>query len=86
MKIEINNPKSQKEELKFPCLMYMKLIESNDIQIVLATEYGENGNYHFKGTKISKSKDDTYPLGDYSTEWITNDFKPFEGSITLSND
>jgi len=70
MKIKINN-KEQNTEIKFPCLMISK-----DNGIVLMTEPE-------KGTVLNNFPN---PIGYYSEEWYMPNFKPFNGSITLSNE
>ena len=74
MKIEINN-KEQNTEIKFPCLMET----DGGYTIILATSEREGGylcGICFKGT-FEKT---------YANDWLKSHLKPFNGSITLSND
>ena len=70
MKIEINN-KEQNTEIKFPCLMVSK-----NGNIVIMTKQKEGFAVKHNSEKI----------GYYSTDWDMSVFKPFTGSITLSNE
>jgi hypothetical protein len=74
MKVEVNESKSEKD-IEFPCLM--KFEET----IILATEYGCQG---IEGFCLKKGKS-FKEVGDFHDSW-TIDFKPFKGTITLSND
>jgi hypothetical protein len=72
MKIEINN-KEQNTDIKFPCLM----ISDNENTVIIATEKKSDNLHGFalkSGFGIHFSKD-----------WDMSVFKPFNGSITLSN-
>jgi hypothetical protein len=73
MKVEINN-KEQNTEIKFPCLMQSKI---SDL-IILATSF--NGK-SVTGTVLTKDY-----LGTRPTTLDKSIFKPFTGSITLSNE
>jgi hypothetical protein len=70
MKIEVNN-KEQNTEIEFPCLM-----ESKSGKVYLILTLTEGGTY--KGTCLNN--------GNYSSYWGIDGFKPFNGTITLSND
>jgi hypothetical protein len=71
MKIEITEP-SDKEEVKFPCLMISK-----NGRIVLFHAYE-------KGIALNDWASSN--IGDYSESWFMPTFKPFKGKVTLSND
>ena len=71
MKVEINN-KEQNTEIKFPCLMSAK----NGEIIVLMIEKK-------KGTAIAHPFES---FGFYCETWLMEEFIPFNGSITLSNE
>lgn len=73
MKVEVKENETEKE-LKFPCLMVR---DSEDKYIVLFSKCG-------CGTVISKSNN--HEIGDYYHTWLMSSFKPFNGTITLSND
>jgi hypothetical protein len=75
MKVEINN-KEQNTEIKFPCLMINKNLKI----IVLATSINFETN-SLSGTCVTKKG-----IGVYSIDWTANEYTPFNGSITLSND
>lgn len=62
MKVEINIPESQKEEIKFPCLMKAK---NDHAQILLVIGLSSDKNY-LKGTKITHKPGEFYELGYYS--------------------
>ena len=70
MKVEINN-KEQNTEIKFPCLMI-----SEKGNLVFMTEIGH-------GFALKHTKKD---IGYFSDLWDMDNFKPFNGSITLSNE
>lgn len=65
--------KEVEKNVEYPCLM--KSTEE-DI-VVLFTEKD-------KGTLLCKTA--IYNAGEYSTDWDMEQFHPFNGSITLSND
>ena len=72
MKVTVENAE-EKEPLKFPCLMI-----SNNSKVVL-----------FQSEKIGTligSDLSHKPYGYYSRDWDMNEFKPFNGTITLQND
>ena len=71
MKIEVNN-KEQNTEIKFPCLMI-----SDDSQCIVFVTKDEEGIVLIHPR---------LPIGHYSDAWVTNKMKPFNGTITLSND
>jgi hypothetical protein len=74
MKVEINN-KEQNTEIKFPCLM-----ESEDGKtVIVATSYKDEENIEGFALKNPHSIH-------HSIYWHKKVFKPFNGSITLSND
>lgn len=75
MKSEVTPPKEAKE-IKYPCLMYASECKL-DI-LVLFHSYR-------KGTVVG-STSDIQPIGRYCDSWIMKEFKPFKGSVTLSND
>ena len=72
MKVEVNENKVEQEQ-KFPCLM-----KSDYGSIILAFEIKPNG--HIRGCYLN-NYDPTYP-----DEFRLSAFKPFNGTITLSND
>lgn len=75
MKIEVKETKKE-GEIKYPCLM----ISSFDHVTVLFIE--EN-----IGMKICEDIPRSFRnLGYFSTGWNMENFKPFHGTITLSND
>ena len=74
MKVEINN-KEQNNEIKFPCLMEAE----GDYTIILATSEIEGG--YLCGVCLKGTFE-----GQFADDWLKIYFKPFNGSITLSND
>ena len=72
MKVEINN-KEQNTEIKFPCLM----ISENEQTIILATREKDDV---LSGFALKHNKE-----LHFSKFWARKLFKPFNGSITLSN-
>lgn len=76
MKITIAEAKKE-EELKFPCLMV-----NEDGTIVLASNFKDGLFSAF----ILVSKTDCINAGEYHRKWDVTFFKPFHGSITLSNE
>ena len=70
MKVEINN-KEQNNEIKFPCLMISK-----NGGLVLMT----------KNKVVIVLNNFPNKLGTYSEDWHMENFTPFNGSITLSNE
>ncbi len=71
MKSVVNQPQSVKT---FPKLMVSKM--SNAVVFF----YDD-----FKGIVVSDARNE-YGIGHHSTDWIMDNFKDFNGSITLSND
>jgi hypothetical protein len=74
MKVEVKETETEKE-LQFPCLMEY---EDHECGRIIIMAIGKNGN-HYIGLRLSQN------VGEYATNW-TRYFKPFKGSITLSND
>ncbi len=70
MKVEVNKKKTEKE-LEFPCLM----IDESDGHIVF-----------FKSEGVGVSITNRDSMAFYNETWFMDTFKPFKGSITLSND
>jgi len=75
MKTKVNEIKGE-NEIKFPCLMR----GTQSSIIILATEQRLDGG--FIGTKICG--DGCSEDGVYSRDW-SDKFRPFKGTITLSN-
>jgi uncharacterized pyridoxamine 5'-phosphate oxidase family protein len=75
MKIEINN-KEQNTEIKFPCLM----ISNDGKAVIVATKEGDRPT-RIEGFAL-KDKEGVH----FCTKWMKENFKPFNGSITLSNE
>jgi hypothetical protein len=73
MKVEINN-KEENNEIKFPCLM----ISDNQKSVIIATEQCGDRLHGF----ALKNNQGLH----FSKDWAKSVFKPFNGSITLSND
>lgn len=72
MKITIND-KSEKKEIKYPCLM----ISKNNNMIVFF-ESSSNGTVLAQGTS-------NLSIGEGSKSFAMDLFKPFTGTITLQN-
>jgi len=68
------NEKETPVKYEYPCLMIAS--KSTDI-IVLMSEYG-------KGVIVGN--DNALPLGAFKPDWNMDNFTPFTGTITLSND
>ena len=74
MKVEINN-KEENTEIKFPCLM----ISDDKSTIILATSFKRKTAINGLSLK--------HPDGEIEKDiWAGEFFKPFNGSITLSNE
>ena len=73
MKIVVDE-KNCKGEIKYPCLM-----KAENGNIVLFSCYGE-------GMCIRSDNARFYDVGDYAEDWDMDCFKPFNGTIILSND
>ena len=71
MRFEVNE-KPSAPTIKYPCLM-----RTRDGLIVLVVARGS-------GTVVKPTTE--YEPGYYSDAWNTDDFTPFTGSVTLSND
>jgi hypothetical protein len=74
MKVEVKENETEKE-LQFPCLM----IHENGM-IIIATEKRKNG---YNGSVLI-NVNTTVNVGEHGV--FNQMFKPFKGSITLSND
>lgn len=76
MKVTVTEKENEKD-IEFPCLM-----KWDDI-IILATK--KVGN-EICGTTVNRSSG--WNIGTYSDDWsgLKDGFKPFNGTITLSND
>ena len=78
MKVKVKRNKKS-NEIKFPCLMVLFEGESREL-ILLATSKSDDGTYEgtiIKGNSVTS-------IGVQSEDWASA-FKPFNGSITLSN-
>jgi hypothetical protein len=74
MKVEVKESETEKE-LQFPCLM-INAVE----QVVLFHSYGS-------GTLlVDLVLKNSSEFGYHTSNWSQQDFKPFKGSIKLSND
>jgi hypothetical protein len=71
MKIEVNN-KEQNTEIEFPCLMI-----SDDSECIVLMHKEEIG---------IALKHENQEIGYFSNNWDMSEFKPFKGTITLSNE
>lgn len=78
MKVQINDQKKEEEELKFPCLMISSHVDNKYSIILLANGMAGDSDIYMCGMNLR--------TGEYSSTWIAHSFKPFNGSITLSND
>ena len=76
MKVIVNKD-SKAGNVKYPCLMI-----AEDGDILLATK---EDDVCLTGTIIVR-EDDELNIGHCCTGWAKSAFKPFNGSITLSND
>jgi len=72
MKVEVNKVEKS-DGIEFPLLMI-----SSDGSIILAFEFNENGNIN--GAYLNDSD------SCFQDEFVLEAFKPFNGTITLSND
>jgi hypothetical protein len=78
MKVEINKNKTEKE-IEFPCLM-----KSDDDVVLFAIGKGDRG---YDGCIIKPYKKESPVSGVMKFNyWDEKVFKPFKGSVTLSND
>jgi hypothetical protein len=76
MKVEVKVFEENQEEIKFPCLM----ISNQTGNIVLFS-------CDKKGVVLLRGENPTlWKIGDYGNDFAMENFKPFKGSITLSND
>lgn len=66
--------KEVKKERKYP---YIGIHEIHMGLIVLFSKQN-------KGTVLQPDK--SYSIGEYSHTWVESNFKPFEGTVELSND
>lgn len=76
MKVTVNED-NKASDVKYPCLMI-----ANDGDILLATK---EGDVCLTGTVVARG-DGASDIGHHCTGWAKSCFKPFNGSITLSND
>ena len=72
MKIEIKEAE-QKEEIEYPIVM-----ESTDSDLTIFFTVPNKGFVLIEG--------DNCKLGDYSEGWAMDEFKPFKGTITITQD
>ena len=63
----------KKPAITYPCLMR----GTRNGSVVLFTAHGEGTCVHAEGANV---------LGEYSPDWDMDNFKLFNGTITLSND
>lgn len=70
MKVTVNKD----GEIKYPCLMIAD--DTGHIYLMANKD---------KGTRVYSSNDSA-DVGDHNERWVSDDFKPFHGSITLEND
>ena len=77
MKSTIEYPKTD-EPLKFPQLMIGKCSKT-----IIVASY-EHGDYLY-GTVVAAPSGNLYNIGDRSERWVSSDFEPFNGKVTLSN-
>ena len=75
MKVEVNESKTEKK-IEFPCLM----IHEKTGNVIIAT-----GKTSCNYIGVMVNQDELHGIGRYSETWVDT-FKPFKGSITLSND
>ena len=66
------------EPLKFPQLM----IGDTSEVIIIATSKQED---QLCGTIVATKDNGWFGVGDYFERWISANFKPFNGKVTLSN-
>lgn len=71
----------KENKIKYPCLMICE--HGKGSVIILA--YKEIQGKYLCGTLLHNSFPNEYILGEYTEDWIKNDFALFEGAITLSN-
>ena len=77
MKTTIKEPKVS-PAIKPPYLM------ASEWNVILVTE--NNGGECFTGIVVAKiSKDAVHEIGKYGTKWTNDDFKVWNGEVTLSN-
>ena len=75
MKVTVTEKENEKE-IKFPCLM--KSSASGNIVLFY---------FHEKGTVVSVGDRSTvWKVGEHSSGFSMESFKPFNGTITLQND
>jgi len=75
MKVEINEKKTQ-GEVKYPCLMKYNNTDIGHIILFINRTEGV----------VIEAKRSGWLVGDYATDLSISQFKPFNGTITLSND
>jgi len=74
MKSVVEMQKDVHNDIKYPCLMI-----SSVGRIVMFNSYK-------CGVQINTVSSGNLEIGDYLNCWAIEDFKPFNGSVTLSND
>ena len=63
---------TEEAEFNYPCLA------ESQIYIVLLTSSS-------RGTVVWCAKDTYHSVGDHFTGWLTQNFKPYNGTVTLQN-
>lgn len=74
MKVTVN----ENNVLEFPCLL-----KSNDDFTLIILAYGFDGD-NYVGTILVDS--DSEQIGYYAEDWAVENFEPYDGIVTLSND
>lgn len=76
MKSIVNNAKTVKKQIEYPCLMIGTVCDINNVVLFIA---------HGEGMVVDKGEG-KYEVGHYSAKWSMDAFTPFTGSVTLEND
>lgn len=72
MKVALNVKEDPSKEIKYPCLM----VDAEGAVVL----------FHRAGRGVVVSPCDMTKVGDYSGNWQMCYFKPFHGTVTLSNE
>lgn len=78
MKVKINEQNEKKEQVTYPCLM-----ESDAGTVIIALGVSHRG---IRGVVLKDQEPLKKDIGYYSETYNVLSFKPFKGTITLSND
>ena len=67
-------PKKESDKIQYPCLMV-----SDDVIVLFISDQ--------RGIVVAESAScPNYKIGHYSASWVMSGFKPYSGSVELSND